>query len=161
MAFKWNPITGMLDLVGSGGGGTVTSIGVADTSTTPIFTVSGSPVTSSGTIDLTLKNESANTVFAGPASGPAAEPTFRALVPSDVPTLNQNTTGTAANITAPSNSTLTTLSALSLPGSQVTGNISGNAANITATSNSTLTSLPDLSLPTSQLSGDISLTTQV
>lgn len=52
---------------------------------------------------------------------------------SDVPTLNQNTTGTAANITATSNSTLTTLPSLSLPGSQVTGNISGNAANVTGT----------------------------
>lgn len=52
---------------------------------------------------------------------------------ADVPTLNQNTTGTAANITATSNSTLTTLSALSLPGSQVSGNISGNAANVTGT----------------------------
>lgn len=49
------------------------------------------------------------------------------------PTLNQNTTGTAANITATSNSTLTTLSALSLPGSQVTGDISGNAGNVTGT----------------------------
>jgi len=52
---------------------------------------------------------------------------------ADVPTLNQNTTGTASNITATSNSTLTTLSALSLPGSQVSGNISGNAANVTGT----------------------------
>jgi len=44
-----------------------------------------------------------------------------------------NITGTAGNITATSNSTLTTLSALSLPGSQVSGNISGNAANVTGT----------------------------
>jgi hypothetical protein len=49
------------------------------------------------------------------------------------PTFNQNTTGTAANITATSNSTLTTLSSLSLPGSQVSGNISGNSANVTGT----------------------------
>jgi hypothetical protein len=56
-----------------------------------------------------------------------------AIQASDVPTLNQNTTGTAANITATSNSSLTTLSSLSLPGSQVTGNISGNAANVTGT----------------------------
>jgi hypothetical protein len=56
-----------------------------------------------------------------------------AIVAGDVPTLNQNTTGTAANITASSNATLTTLSALSLAGSQVTGNISGNAANVTGT----------------------------
>jgi len=56
-----------------------------------------------------------------------------AIQAADVPTLNQNTTGTAANITATSNSSLTTLSSLSLPGSQVTGNISGNAANVTGT----------------------------
>ncbi|MFP5276996.1 MAG: beta strand repeat-containing protein [Acidobacteriota bacterium] len=37
------------------------------------------------------------------------------------PTLNQNTTGTAANITATSNSTLTSLPSLSLPYSQLTG----------------------------------------
>ena len=52
-------------------------------------------------------------------------------VAADFPTLNQNTTGTASNVTGTTNSTLTTLSSLSLPGSQVTGNISGNAANIT------------------------------
>jgi hypothetical protein len=57
--------------------------------------------------------------------------TMSAIQAADVPTLNQNTTGTAANITASSNSSLTTLSALSLPGSQVSGNISGNAANVT------------------------------
>src|ERR1700722_1576165 len=61
----------------------------------------------------------------------SAAPTWGTIAVGDVPTLNQNTTGTASNITGTSNSTLTTLSALSLPGSQVTGNISGNAANVT------------------------------
>ena len=46
-----------------------------------------------------------------------------AIQATDVPTLNQNTTGTAANITATTNSTLTTLSALSLPTSQLSGSI--------------------------------------
>jgi len=141
--------------------GTVTSVGLADLSTAPIYTVSNSPVTTSGTIDLTLNTQSANEVFAGPSSGSATEPAFRALVANDIPTLNQNTTGTASNITATSNSTLTSLPSLALPGSQVTGNIPGNAANITATSNSTLTTLSALNLPTSQLSGDVSLTSQV
>ena len=59
--------------------------------------------------------------------------TMSAIQASDVPTLNQNTTGTAANITATTNATLTTLSSLSLPGSQVSGNITGNAANVTGT----------------------------
>lgn len=57
-----------------------------------------------------------------------------------VPIWNQDTLGTAANITNTSNSTLRTLSALSLPGSQVVGNISGDAANITGTYTGTVTS---------------------
>jgi Domain of unknown function (DUF4376) len=44
-----------------------------------------------------------------------------AIQAADVPTLNQNTTGTASNVTATTNSTLTTLSALSLPVGQVSG----------------------------------------
>jgi hypothetical protein len=53
-----------------------------------------------------------------------------------VPTWNQNTTGTAANITATSNSTITTLSALSLPYSQLTGtpSLSGYVTSVTGTS---------------------------
>jgi hypothetical protein len=63
-------------------------------------------------------------------SGGAA---FRSILSSDVPILNQNTTGTASNITASTNSSLITLSSLSLPGAQVFGNIAGNAANVTGT----------------------------
>jgi hypothetical protein len=77
--------------------------------------------------------QSGRKFLASPDDGSSGAPAFRAIVVADVPTLNQNTTGTAANITASSNATLTTLSALSLPGSQVTGNISGNAANVTGT----------------------------
>lgn len=107
-------------------------------------------------------SKTANYVLAAP-NGSAGVPTFRAIVAADIPTLNQNTTGTAANITATSNSTLTTLSALSLPYSQLSGtvptwnqNTTGTAANITASSNSTLTTLSALSLPGSQVSGNIS-----
>ena len=64
--------------------GTVTSVGLADGSTTPIYTISGSPVTSSGTLTFTLNTQLANTVLAGPASGSAAEPTFRGLVIADL-----------------------------------------------------------------------------
>lgn len=70
---------------GGGGLGSVTSVGLADASSTPIYTVSGSPVTSSGTLTLTLKTEAATTVFAGPATGAAAQPTFRALSLEDMP----------------------------------------------------------------------------
>ena len=78
-----------------------------------------------------------------------------AIQAADVPTLNQNTTGTASNVTATSNSTLVTLSALALPTSQLTGTIS--ATNVTATSNSTLVTLSALALPTSQLTGTLAI----
>lgn len=64
--------------------GTVTSVGLSMPS---IFSVSGSPVTSSGTLTAELDTQSANTVFAGPSTGSAAEPSFRALVADDIPTL--------------------------------------------------------------------------
>lgn len=69
----------------SGGGtGTVTSVGL---SLPAIFTVSGSPVTTSGTLTGTLANQNANLVFAGPTSGFSGAPTFRALVAADLPSV--------------------------------------------------------------------------
>src|SRR5262245_5302572 len=65
-----------------GGGGTVTSVGLTMPS---IFSVTGSPVTTSGTLAVTLTTELANRVFAGPTTGAAATPTFRALVSADLP----------------------------------------------------------------------------
>ena len=65
----------------SAGGGSVTSVAM----TMPAeFAVAGSPVTTSGTLAVTKANENANTVWAGPTSGAAAAPTFRALVIADV-----------------------------------------------------------------------------
>src|SRR5689334_24809798 len=64
----------------------VTSVGLA----LPVsgFNISGSPVTSVGTLTGTFTTQTANTVFAGPTSGAAAVPTFRALVPADLPSLS-------------------------------------------------------------------------
>ncbi len=92
-----NSLLGSGDLVISGGGGsgTVTSVGLSLPS---IFTVSGSPVTTSGTLTGTLASQTANKVFASP-NGASGTPSFRSLVAADIPTLNQNTTGTAANVT--------------------------------------------------------------
>jgi hypothetical protein len=55
------------------------------------------------------------------------------------PTFNQNTTGTASNITATSNATLTTLSALSLPSTQVTGLVPSVVTAVTSANGLTLT----------------------
>ena len=63
------------------GVGTVTSVAL----TAPAeFTVSGSPVTTSGALAVTKANQSANQVWAGPTSGGAAAPAFRALVGADL-----------------------------------------------------------------------------
>ena len=43
--------------------------------------------------------QAANTFYAGPTSGSNALPVFRSIIASDIPTLNQNTTGNAATAT--------------------------------------------------------------
>lgn len=75
-----------LKWIAATGTGTVTSVGLADGSVTPIYAITGSPVVAAGTLTFTLANQLANRVFAGPASGGAAQPTFRALVAADIPT---------------------------------------------------------------------------
>ena len=84
--------------------GTVTSVGgtgtVSGLTLTGTVTTSGN-LTLGGTLAVTPSNfasQTANTVLAAP-NGAAGVPTFRLLVASDIPTLNQNTTGTAANVT--------------------------------------------------------------
>lgn len=83
----WRPATGWgSEAPPAGGGGTVTSVALS--MPTAIFDVSGSPVTTSGTLTVTLDNQSANQVFAGPSSGAATTPGFRALVSDDIPSLD-------------------------------------------------------------------------
>ncbi len=79
---------------GGGGAGTVTSVGLS----LPAFlTVSGSPVTTAGTLTAVLATQAANRVMAGPTSGGAAAPTFRALVAADIPALPYGT-GTVSSV---------------------------------------------------------------
>lgn len=84
----------------------------ASSGTAPVTSVTGtSPVVSSGgtTPAISLASgygdtqnpyasKTANFFLAAP-NGSAGAPTFRAIVAADVPTLNQNTTGTASNVT--------------------------------------------------------------
>lgn len=56
-------------------------------------TVSGSPITGSGTLAVTDNTQSANIVFAGPASGSAAAPTFRTLAAADLPVATTSALG--------------------------------------------------------------------
>jgi hypothetical protein len=64
--------------------GTVTSVAL---SLPNIFSVSGSPVTTSGTLTGTLATQTTNKVFAAP-NGSTGTPTFRALVANDLPDLS-------------------------------------------------------------------------
>jgi len=82
------------------GAGTVTSVGLSLPGT---FTVSGSPVTSAGTLTAAWANQAANLVFAGPTSGGATTPTFRSLVSTDIANVNAAslTSGTIPNARFP------------------------------------------------------------
>jgi len=66
--------------------GTVTSVGL---SLPNIFSVSGSPVTTSGTLTGSLASQTANRVFAAP-NGSNGTPSFRALVSGDIPDLSSS-----------------------------------------------------------------------
>jgi hypothetical protein len=79
--------------------GTVTSV----TGTSPVASSGGatpaiSLAASYGDTQNPYASKTANYVLAAP-NGTAGVPTFRAVVAADIPTLNQNTTGTASNVT--------------------------------------------------------------
>jgi hypothetical protein len=85
--------SGQIGTQSLGGGGSVTSVAL---SLPNIFTVSGSPVTASGTLSATLASQTAGTIFAAPA-GAAGAPTFRAIAWTDVSSLvGTNSTSFAA-----------------------------------------------------------------
>ena len=111
--------------------GTVTSVG--GTGTVSGLTLSGTVTTSGnltlgGTLAVTPSNfasQTAKTVLAAPNAA-AGVPTFRLLVASDIPTLNQNTTGTAAISTAATVTTSATASAFKVPFANTTASTTGN-----------------------------------
>ena len=102
-----NSITINGNVVSLGGSTTITS---ATISTLTIGTgLSGTSFNGSIPVTIALASgygdtlnpyasKTANFVLAAP-NGAAGVPTFRAIVAADIPTLNQNTTGTAANVT--------------------------------------------------------------
>ncbi len=89
--------------------GTVTSVGLSLPAS--LYTISGSPVTTSGTLTGTLINQTANLVWAGPSTGVPAPPTFRALVTADMPAGTGTVTSVAQTVPT---------SILSVTGSPVT-----------------------------------------
>lgn len=86
-------------------GSAVTSVGLSMPAT---FSVSGSPITSSGTLSVTFANQTANTFLAGPSSGGAATPTWRVIASADLTTAL--TTPPAIGGTTPSTGAFTRIS---------------------------------------------------
>ncbi len=74
---------------------------VTSSDLSPLLTSSVTSTNNKDTIRFTLSNATANRVFAGPSSGSAATPSYRALVVNDLPlkTGNYDTTGTALQTT--------------------------------------------------------------
>lgn len=97
---------------GGGGGGTVTSVSLSAPS---FLTVSGSPVTTSGTLAMTLAVQNANKAFIGPTTGADAAPTFRYLVAADIPSLTLSKISDAGTMAAQS------AGAVSITGGSITG----------------------------------------
>jgi len=83
---------------------TVANTGITSVSvTTPVASTGGTTPTISlatgyGDTQNPFASKTANYFLAAP-NGSAGAPTFRAIVAADIPTLNQNTTGTASNVT--------------------------------------------------------------
>ena len=122
--------------------GTVTSV----TGVSPILSSGGttpaiSLVSSYGDIQNPYASKTANFFLAAP-NGSSGVPTFRAINVADVPTLNQNTTGTASNVTgivAAANGGTGT-GTLATNGQLLIGNGSGyTLSTLTAGSNITIT----------------------
>jgi len=88
--------------VAGAGLGTVTSVGL----TLPnIFTVTNSPVTTTGSLTATLASQSANRIFASP-NGSSGQPTFRSLLAADLPTIPINKGGLNLTTVATNNQVL-------------------------------------------------------
>jgi hypothetical protein len=141
------------------GKGLVTAV---SSGTAPVTSVTGtSPVASSGgatpAISLAANygdtqnpyaSKTANFVLAAP-NGSAGAPTFRAIVAADVPTLNQNTTGTASNVTGTvaianggsgqttASAAFNALSPITTAGDLILGNGSNSATRLGIGSNNT------------------------
>ena len=91
-----NSILGSGDLVITGGVSSVTATTpvVATGTTTPVISLASNY----GDTQNPYASKTANNILAAP-NGSSGVPTFRAIVGADIPTLNQNTTGTADNVT--------------------------------------------------------------
>lgn len=104
-----------------------------------LLSVTGSPLTSSGVIDMALVSQAANVVFAGPASGAGGLPSYRLLAVADVPDIPESkVTNLVADLAAKAadssvvhNTGNETIAGTKTFSSPIAGSITGNAATAT------------------------------
>ena len=99
--------------------GSVYSVGL---SAPGIFTVSNSPVTTTGTLTFALNAQEEKRVLIGPASGTAATPTFRVLQANDLPDLSGTYLALAGDTTKTMQGNLTIAGNLIVQGDTTTLN---------------------------------------
>lgn len=106
------------DLAGAGGIGTVSSVNVTF-SGSALFVVgsSGGPITTTGTIALTLAfaNQAANNFLAGPTSGGSGALSARAIVGADLPVPSSSSLGGVQSLAAITHQFLTSISTSGVP----------------------------------------------
>lgn len=126
------------------GSGTVTSFSSGNLS--PLFTTSVATATTTPALSFSLSNASANTVLAGPTSGGAAAPTYRALVAADVPacstcfTNGGNAFGTSTSVGTTDNNALS-LKSNNVDRASLTTTGVWNVTDLSATTNAAVTKL--------------------
>ncbi len=91
--------------------GSVTSVALSAPS---FLSVSGSPITSSGTLSMSLATQTQNTIFAAP-NGSTGAPVFRALAGADLPLPSSSTLGGVESIASVSHQWINSISTSGVP----------------------------------------------
>jgi len=143
--------------------GSVTSVALS--SPVDVFTVTGSPVTTTGTLTLNKVSQAQNTFYGAP-SGSAGLPTFRLLATSDLPTGIPNANLANSSVTINTSGGITGGGAVSLGGTLNLVGSGGTVTSITAgtgLTGGTITTSGTiaLSIPVTAVNGGTGLTSYV
>ena len=135
----------------TGGSGSVSSVGLD--MPVSVFTVSGSPVISSGTLTATLNSQTANRFFAAP-DGSAGTPSFRAISSADLPNSGAvaSTYGNSTNvpqITVDAKGRITSVSNVAITSGNVSSVTGSGAISASPTTGAVVVSVANAGLSTS------------
>jgi hypothetical protein len=119
---------GTITIAATGGGGLGTVTNFSAGNAAPFFTTSVATSTTTPALTFNVTAQNANTVCAGPSSGSAASPTFRALVGTDLPATVVNSAGNLSPLfTSSISSQALSFSLSNVNAGTLFGNFSGSA----------------------------------